>query len=52
LALALALALPDDVPHHDTIITLTFAVVAFSVFTHGLTIRPLLRWLGLLHSDT
>jgi CPA1 family monovalent cation:H+ antiporter len=52
LALALALALPDDVPHHDAIITLTFAVVAFSVFAHGLTIRPLLRWLGLLYSDT
>jgi len=51
LALALALALPDDVPHHDAIITLTFAVVAFSVFAHGLTITPLLRWLGLLHSD-
>jgi CPA1 family monovalent cation:H+ antiporter len=51
LALALALALPDDLPHHDAIITLTFAVVAFSVFVHGLTITPLLRWLGLLHSD-
>jgi CPA1 family monovalent cation:H+ antiporter len=51
LALALALALPDDLPHHDAIITLTFAVVAFSVFALGLTITPLLRWLGLLHSD-
>ncbi|MDB6082282.1 MAG: nhaP [Gammaproteobacteria bacterium] len=51
LALALALALPDDVPHHDAIITLTFAVVAFSVFVHGLTITPLLRGLGLLQSD-
>jgi CPA1 family monovalent cation:H+ antiporter len=51
LALALALALPEDVPHRDAIITLTFAVVAFSVFAHGLTITPLLRWLRLLHSD-
>ena len=32
------------------IITLTFAVVAFSVFAQGLTITPLLRWLRLLHS--
>jgi len=47
LALALALALPDDLPRHDLIITLTFAVVAFSVFAQGLTITPLLRSLGL-----
>jgi monovalent cation:H+ antiporter, CPA1 family len=52
LALALALALPDELPHHDAVITLTFAVVAFSVFAQGLTITPLLRWLRLLHSDT
>jgi CPA1 family monovalent cation:H+ antiporter len=42
LALALALSLPDDLPQHDVIITLTFAVVAFSVFGQGLTITPLL----------
>jgi CPA1 family monovalent cation:H+ antiporter len=47
LALALALALADDLPRHDLIITLTFAVVAFSVFAQGLTITPLLRSLGL-----
>jgi len=29
--------------HHDAIITITFAVVAFSVFAQGLTITPLLR---------
>ncbi len=29
LALALALALPDDLPQHDSVVTLTFAVVAF-----------------------
>jgi CPA1 family monovalent cation:H+ antiporter len=43
LALALALALPDELPHHDAIVTITFAVVAFSVFAQGLTITPLLR---------
>jgi Na+:H+ antiporter len=52
LALALALALPDELPHHDAVITLTFAAVAFSVFAQGLTITPLLRWLRLQHSDT
>jgi CPA1 family monovalent cation:H+ antiporter len=48
LALALALALPPDVPRRDEIVTLTFAVVAFSVFAQGLTITPLLRRLGQL----
>ena len=43
LALALALALPDNLTRHDAIITITFAVVAFSVFAQGLTITPLLR---------
>lgn len=46
LALALALALPEDIPYHDAIATITFAVVAFSVFAQGLTIPPLLRRLG------
>lgn len=52
LALALALALPDDLPQHDSVVTLTFAVVAFSVFAQGLTITPLLRWLRLLHVES
>ncbi len=47
LALALALSLPDDLPHREAVITLTFAVVAFSVFAQGLTITPLLRRLKL-----
>ncbi len=46
LALALALALPAELPQRDAIITITFAVVAFSVFAQGLTITPLLRRLG------
>jgi CPA1 family monovalent cation:H+ antiporter len=46
LALALALALPEDLPHHDAMVVLTFAIVAFSVFVQGLTITPLLRKLG------
>jgi CPA1 family monovalent cation:H+ antiporter len=48
LALALALSLPEDLPQHDVIIVLTFAVVAFSVFAQGLSITPLLRSLGQL----
>jgi CPA1 family monovalent cation:H+ antiporter len=43
LALALALGLPDNLPHRAEIITVSFAVVAFSVFVQGLTVVPLLR---------
>jgi len=43
LALALALSLPEGLPHHDVIVVITFAVVAFSVFAQGLTITPLLH---------
>ena len=43
LALALALALPEDLPQRETIITISFAVVAFSIFVQGLTMKPLLR---------
>jgi CPA1 family monovalent cation:H+ antiporter len=46
LALALALAVPEELPQHDAIITITFAVVAFSIFAQGLTIPRLLRKLG------
>ncbi len=46
LGLALALGLPDDVPHHDAIVTVTFAVVAFSILAQGLTMTSLLRGMG------
>lgn len=43
LALALALGLPPGVPQHDTIITIAFFVVTFSVVVQGLSMRPLLK---------
>jgi len=46
LALALALGLPEEVPARAEIITVSFAVVAFSVFVQGLTMTPLLRKIG------
>lgn len=46
LALALALALPETVPQRESIVTASFAVVAFSVFVQGLTLPPLLRAFG------
>ncbi len=48
LALALALALPSDVPERQEIIVVAFAVVAFSIFVQGLTMPWLIRRLGLL----
>jgi CPA1 family monovalent cation:H+ antiporter len=45
-ALALALGLPADVPQRENIITISFAVVAFSVFAQGLTVASFLRRMG------
>jgi CPA1 family monovalent cation:H+ antiporter len=46
LALALALGLPPGLPQRDTAISVTFAVVAFSILVQGLTMTPMLRYLG------
>ncbi len=46
LALALALGLPPMFPLREEIITISFAVVAFSVFVQGLTMAPFLRRMG------
>ena len=46
LALALALSVPTYVPFHNAIVTVSFAVVAFSIFVQGLTMAPLLRRIG------
>jgi monovalent cation:H+ antiporter, CPA1 family len=51
LALALALGLPATLPYRSEIITLTFAVVAFSVLVQGLTVTPFMKQLGLLQAD-
>lgn len=48
LALALALGIPESVPYRSEILTVTFGVVAFSVFAQGLTMTPLLGRLGQL----
>lgn len=51
LALALALGIPDTLPYRHEILTVTFGVIAFSVFVQGLTITPLLRRLGQIPSS-
>ncbi len=47
LALALALSLDNTSPYRDRILDLTFGVVVFSILLQGLTVKPLLRVLGL-----
>ncbi len=51
-ALALALGLPPEVPHRERIITLSFAVVAFSVFAQGLSMPSFLRRMGEISART
>lgn len=48
LALALALGLPESLPFRSEIITVAFAVVAFSVVIQGMTMPYLMRRLGLM----
>jgi CPA1 family monovalent cation:H+ antiporter len=45
-ALALALGLPPTLREREPIVTIGFAVVAFSVFAQGLTITAVMRRLG------
>ena len=52
LALALALGLPPSLPFREQIVSVAFAVVAFSVIVQGLTMTPLLRRLGQLPAAT
>ncbi|WP_246673273.1 cation:proton antiporter [Mesorhizobium sp. B2-9-1] len=47
LALALALALPQDIAERGAIIVTAFAVVAFSIFVQGLTMQWLIKKMGL-----
>ncbi len=42
LALALVLGLPQDFPKREEIMSVTFAVVGFSVLAQGLSIKPLI----------
>ena len=47
LALALVLSLNGTFPYREQVRDLTFGVVVFSILVQGLTIKPLLRFLGL-----
>ena len=52
LALGLVFGLPHDLPGRGQIVTVAFAVVAFSIVVQGLTMAPLLRRLGLMARAT
>ena len=48
LPMVLVLSLPKDFPHRELLISMTFGVVILSILVHGLTMSPLLRWLGIV----
>ncbi|MBC7569297.1 MAG: sodium:proton antiporter [Spirosoma sp.] len=43
LSIAMALSIPNDMPHKDLLVTITYAVVLFSVIGQGLTMERLIR---------
>jgi CPA1 family monovalent cation:H+ antiporter len=49
--LAAALALPADFPYRELILLTAFSVVLGTLVLQGLTLRPLMRWLGLEEDD-
>ena len=51
LALALALSLDSTFPDRSQVLDLTFGVVVFSILVQGLTVKPLLRVLGLANGQ-
>lgn len=48
LSMVLVLSLSKDFPHRELLISMTFGVVILSILVHGLTMSPLLRWLGIV----
>lgn len=48
LPMVLVLSLPDDFPHRELLVSMTFGVVILSILLQGLTMSPLLRWLGIV----
>jgi CPA1 family monovalent cation:H+ antiporter len=50
LSMVLALSLPADFAHRDLILHMTFGVVLLTLLVQGLTIKPLLRRIGLANA--
>jgi len=51
LSMAMVLGLDPALPYRGLLIKMTFAVVLFSLIVQGLSIKPLLRYLGLSQSQ-
>ncbi len=51
LPMVLVLSLPQDFPHRELLVPMTFGVVILSILVHGLTMSPLLRWLGIVRGQ-
>jgi monovalent cation:H+ antiporter, CPA1 family len=49
LSIALVLSLPTTVPGRSQLVVMTFGAVIFSLLAQGLTIKSLLRWIGITH---
>ena len=48
LPMVLVLSLPKDFQHRELLVSMTFGVVILSILVRGLTMSPLLRWLGIV----
>jgi CPA1 family monovalent cation:H+ antiporter len=51
LSMVLALSLPATFPHRDLLVTTTFGVVVLSILVQGLSMAPLLRWMGVIREE-
>ena len=51
LSLALVLSIGNNFPHRDQLLNLTFGVVAFTIVVQGITLKPLIRMLGIGESS-
>jgi monovalent cation:H+ antiporter, CPA1 family len=51
LPMVLVLSLPQDFPHRELLVSMTFGVVILSILVHGLTMSPLLRRLGVVRGQ-
>lgn len=47
LSLALVLSIGKNFPYRDQLLTMTFGVVAFTIVVQGITMKPLIRLLGI-----
>jgi CPA1 family monovalent cation:H+ antiporter len=51
LSLALVLSIGNSFPYRDQLLNLTFGVVAFTIVVQGITLKPLIRLLGIGESN-